>query len=88
MPQKKARSEHRMSEGRYVQHSAVKFAKRLLLWRTQQNLSRREVGEKIGCHGQAISNVEECKNFPSWSLYVSLCKLMGVEPVPGMPEEL
>lgn len=71
------RTEHKLSETKYVRDCGRQFAEDFLAWRKKSGLNPREVALQIKCHAQAIRNVEECRNFPSWSLYVMMCRVMG-----------
>ncbi len=85
MPEVSARKEHKLSNGVYARQQLAKFAASLKRWRTSKELTREQVAARVGCSSQQITNIENKYNFPSFAVYASICREMGVEPVADFP---
>jgi len=82
------RTEHKLSVGRYAREQLKRFAASLIKWRTGDGKqSRRVLAEKVGCSSQHIANIEKRQCFPSFPVYVALCREMGTDPLPNFPTQ-
>lgn len=81
------RTEHKLSHTQFARTQLTKFANALYKWRLEgdKKLSRRALGAKVGCSESQIANIEKKKSYPSFPVYVALCREMDVEPMPGFP---
>lgn len=79
---KSTRSEHRIAASKYAKEQRAKFAFALLKWRTENLLTRAVLAKAVGCSDNQIANIENQNSFPSFSVYVALCREMGQEPLP------
>lgn len=82
------RTEHKLSVGRYARDQLKRFSVALVKWRIEVGkLSRRALAAKVGCSSQQIANIEGRQCFPSFPVYVALCREMGTDPLPNFPTE-
>ena len=47
--------------------------------RVLRGLSQTALSEKIGCSIKQLNNVEYARNWPSMTVYLALCRELGVE---------
>jgi DNA-binding XRE family transcriptional regulator len=50
--------------------------------RQKYNLSQEKLAELVGCSRSIIEKVERAKNFPSFPVYLSLCRALGAGRAP------
>lgn len=88
------RTEHTLARSKYARTKLRIFARRLRQWRTANKISRRDLAGRVGCSQGQLWNIEvaadgnERATQPSFSLYVHLCKEMGIEPLAGLKKAL
>lgn len=88
MPEVAVRTEHKLSNSKFARSQLSKFADALLKWRTSgTKFSRRVLGLRVGCSEQQIANIEKKQSYPSFAVYVALCREMNVEPMPNFPTQ-
>lgn len=76
------RREHKLSNSQYARRQLKVFAVALRNFRRARSMPRHKLSDKVGCSEQTIYNIENSNIYPSFSLYVSLCRAMGEKPLP------
>lgn len=73
--------EHRLAEANKTQKR--RLAKAIVEHRKRLGLSQRKLANEIGVSVQLIGHIEKCRNLPSISVYLALCRKFGL-PKPPM----
>ena len=76
------RAEHRLANSPYVKQQAAAFRRAVKGYREKKSLTFAEASKQFGITIPHLYNIEAGISFPSFSVYVTICKKMGLEPLP------
>ena len=65
----------------------AKFAARVLARRKERGIGQTDLARKIGVSVQTINNVENGHSFPSFPLYVEICRKLEMGQIPFISPE-
>lgn len=68
--------EHQLSHTDWAVTSLAKLGRNLRVLRKQKGLTLQKLATKTGCSFQVLWHVENGHNFPSLSVYISLCRAL------------
>jgi DNA-binding XRE family transcriptional regulator len=74
--------EHGLANTPESRKALARLAVNLKAARTKAGLSMTALAEKVGCSHYVIAHVEQAQNFPSWPVYVGICRVLRAGRVP------
>lgn len=78
----KPRKEHSLHDTPEARSALRAMALDVRARRVALKLSMQALAKKVGCTHYVIAHIEQAQNFPSFAVYLALCRVLGAQRPP------
>ena len=81
MPVAASRPHHNLSKSDFVVGEALRLAVAIAKWRNEAGLTQDQMAADVGISKAMLSAIETCRSRPSFDVFVSLRRAMGLPSI-------